>query len=337
MKSPPWFRFYPDKFWRDEAVQLLNYRQIGMYLKILSHDWTEGSIPSKWDHVRKLLKVENDEDFAELVELIKGKFEPKGAGRQTHPVQEDSRRQYAKMIEQRQTLGALGGKATAKKRQKAQQKLLEDREGIPPEVAKATPKATAKATPKAIDETQQNAAKAIDESQQTGSDIDIDLDLDPSSKENNYIQDQIFVERGGVGGKVDGASTAPPDRSKGIWFNSAGEIEMATDFADAMAKSYPKLNIDTEQARAGNWNVSQTRSRRKKSAIKFFTNWLNSEQAKVDRLDRIRGSTTGAKGRYNTSSRNLKAAEERQKRFEAEEAQKRRLLEDGKTTKQPDK
>lgn len=329
MKSPPWFRFYPDKFWRDEAVQLMTYHQVGMYLKILSHDWTEGSIPANWDHVRKILKVGDDAGFAELVELIKGKFEPKGEGRQTHPVQEDSRRQYAKMIEQRQTLGALGGKATAEKRQKAQQKLLEDREGIPPEVAKATPKATAKA----IDEMQQNAAKAIDESQQTGSDIDIDLDLDPSSKENNYSQDQIFVERGGVGGKVDGASTAPPDRSKGIWFNSAGEIEMATDFADAMAKSYPKLNIDTEQARAGNWNVSQPRSRRKKSAIKFFTNWLNSEQAKVDRLDRIRGSTAGAKGRYNTSSRNLEAAKERQKRFEAEEG---RLLEDGKTTKQPD-
>ena len=144
---------------------------------------------------------------------------------------------------------------------------------------------------------------------------------------------------GGPGGEGLGSEPDPPRQGKpkaGIWFDEEGAIQMEPEFIGALEKSYPKLNIFSIQTQASNWHKAAPKSARKKNALRFFTNWINRDQAKMDRFDKIRGSTGGAKGRYNTSSRNLEAAKERQKRFEAEEAEKRRLLEDGKTTKQPD-
>lgn len=63
MSFLPWFPFYVNDFWADEAVMCMSNRQIGIYLRLLSLQWREGSIP---DDVEKLAAVcgESPLDFA---------------------------------------------------------------------------------------------------------------------------------------------------------------------------------------------------------------------------------------------------------------------------------
>ena len=45
MTKLPWFPFYGRDFYLDEKVRLLSLRQEAMYLRLLWHQWEEGSIP----------------------------------------------------------------------------------------------------------------------------------------------------------------------------------------------------------------------------------------------------------------------------------------------------
>ena len=45
MAKLPWFKFYPRDFLMDEKVQLMSNLQVGIYIKLLCHQWEEGSIP----------------------------------------------------------------------------------------------------------------------------------------------------------------------------------------------------------------------------------------------------------------------------------------------------
>ena len=46
MSKLPWFPFYGRDFYLDEKVRLLSLRQEAMYLRLLWHQWEEGSIPN---------------------------------------------------------------------------------------------------------------------------------------------------------------------------------------------------------------------------------------------------------------------------------------------------
>ena len=45
MTKLPWFQFWGRDFFEDERVKLMSNAQIGMYLKLLQHQWIEGSVP----------------------------------------------------------------------------------------------------------------------------------------------------------------------------------------------------------------------------------------------------------------------------------------------------
>lgn len=128
-KGPVMFDF--EDFFGDESVMLMTHAQVGIYLRLLGHDWHNGSIPSDWALVERLIRLPASEadDFAALIDLIKGKYIDAGEGRQT------SRRLQAQRVEQSESYkravdrGQKGGKAAAENRRA--------REGAPPQ--KKTP------------------------------------------------------------------------------------------------------------------------------------------------------------------------------------------------------
>lgn len=108
-----------DDFFGDEAVMLMSHAQVGIYLRLLAHDWREGSIPSDWALVERLIRLPANEadDFAALVDLIKGKYiDADDEGRQTNrrlaTQREEQREAYQKAVER----GSKGGKAAAERR-----------------------------------------------------------------------------------------------------------------------------------------------------------------------------------------------------------------------------
>lgn len=55
MPSPlPYFPFWPSDFFEDERVQLMSPYGWGCYLKLLAHQWREGSVPSDQETCRRL-------------------------------------------------------------------------------------------------------------------------------------------------------------------------------------------------------------------------------------------------------------------------------------------
>jgi uncharacterized protein YdaU (DUF1376 family) len=56
--SYPWFPFYVDDFFLDEKVQCMNHAQVGMYLRLLSLQWQEGSIPSDPTKLSAILGID---------------------------------------------------------------------------------------------------------------------------------------------------------------------------------------------------------------------------------------------------------------------------------------
>ena len=48
MPKLPWFPFYGIDFFTDEKVQEMTHAQVGIYLRLLQHQWIEGSIPSSY-------------------------------------------------------------------------------------------------------------------------------------------------------------------------------------------------------------------------------------------------------------------------------------------------
>lgn len=74
MAKLPWWPFYGRNFFGDERVKLMSNAQIGMYVKLLDHQWNEGSIPASIGysafmdlrHLRHDPKVA-EEEFAEVM------------------------------------------------------------------------------------------------------------------------------------------------------------------------------------------------------------------------------------------------------------------------------
>lgn len=69
----PWFPFYVADFFQDENVAAMDHAAIGAYLRLLGHQWVEGSIPADQFRLRGLLKV-NSEAWADLWPQLKPCF-----------------------------------------------------------------------------------------------------------------------------------------------------------------------------------------------------------------------------------------------------------------------
>ena len=58
MSRKPWFPFYVDDFWQDEAVQAMSLEEVGFYLRLLSLQWREGSIPSDLEKLGRICHLD---------------------------------------------------------------------------------------------------------------------------------------------------------------------------------------------------------------------------------------------------------------------------------------
>jgi len=88
----PWFPLYVYDWITDEAVQCMTLEQQGAYLRLLMHQWIEGSIPRNEDEIARLLNVPRD-SVASLMAPIWQKF-PKvkyKRGRHANPTLESIR------------------------------------------------------------------------------------------------------------------------------------------------------------------------------------------------------------------------------------------------------
>ncbi len=54
MAKLPWFPFYVADFWGDEDVLAMNFEEVGLYLKLLCHQWREGSIPADEERIANI-------------------------------------------------------------------------------------------------------------------------------------------------------------------------------------------------------------------------------------------------------------------------------------------
>lgn len=58
MTRRPWFPFYVDDFWQDEAVACMSLEEVGLYVRLLSLQWREGSIPSDLDRLARICGID---------------------------------------------------------------------------------------------------------------------------------------------------------------------------------------------------------------------------------------------------------------------------------------
>jgi uncharacterized protein YdaU (DUF1376 family) len=101
-KSPA-FQYYPKDMETDEVVKLMSNRQFGAYVRLLGHNWIEGSIPANPDHLATLVH-EDSRDFEPMWALISKKFHKKG-DRLTNPrLEKERKRQRKYSLKQRQNV-----------------------------------------------------------------------------------------------------------------------------------------------------------------------------------------------------------------------------------------
>ncbi len=56
----PWFPFYVYDFWQDESVLAMTFEEVGLYVRLLSLQWIEGSIPADVDRVARIVGLSSD-------------------------------------------------------------------------------------------------------------------------------------------------------------------------------------------------------------------------------------------------------------------------------------
>ena len=81
MNDPrPAFLFYHRDFWSSEAVELMSYEEVGLYLYLLSRQWESGSIPSDANALRTLCR-RNAGDLDSALQTVLKCFEKSAPGR----------------------------------------------------------------------------------------------------------------------------------------------------------------------------------------------------------------------------------------------------------------
>lgn len=69
----PWFPFYVDDFVGDELVRLHDNRLVGIYVRLLCHQWREGSLPTD-ERALALIAHETPNQFRKVWAKLKTKF-----------------------------------------------------------------------------------------------------------------------------------------------------------------------------------------------------------------------------------------------------------------------
>ena len=72
-KKMQWFKFYPKDFLDDEDVKAMDYEGIGLYIVMLSHCWTNDSMPIDEKKLARIFKL-TPHKFKKLWNQVKDKF-----------------------------------------------------------------------------------------------------------------------------------------------------------------------------------------------------------------------------------------------------------------------
>jgi len=105
--------FDPRAFWGDEDVKILSYAQVGIYLRLLSHQWEEGSVPSDERRLGSVLTSATTQD--EVDEVLTLFFEDSdGDGRLRNPRTAEDRAAWIAKKAKAKKDGRKGGKAKAR-------------------------------------------------------------------------------------------------------------------------------------------------------------------------------------------------------------------------------
>lgn len=110
--KPPAFQFYPKDYMSDEHVQLMSLAQEGTYLRLLCHQWLEGSVPDDVGALARLCRVSR----GVMVKLWPGVHEcfpalEGQAGRLANPRMERDRQRLTAFKEERSLAGKRGAES----------------------------------------------------------------------------------------------------------------------------------------------------------------------------------------------------------------------------------
>lgn len=97
----------------DEACSLMELDEFGAYMRLLQHQWIEGSMPSDEAKLMRLLGVVDPDVFARIWGVLSSKFEGSN-GRLVNPKLHAIREATIVKVETNRANGRAGGKARAK-------------------------------------------------------------------------------------------------------------------------------------------------------------------------------------------------------------------------------
>ena len=122
MTKLPWFQFWGRDFFEDERVKLMSNAQIGMYLKLLQHQWIEGSVPLNIADSSSMDLHHAGHDFElanqELATVLASCFTPtKNGKRLLNARMEKIRREQEETYQLNQSRASKAGQASVLARQ----------------------------------------------------------------------------------------------------------------------------------------------------------------------------------------------------------------------------
>ncbi len=111
-KKLPWFPFWVDDFLADENVLVMSNEEVGIYVKLLCHQWKEGSIPAMLLPMAKLCGTNGDEMAGHWQQVSKCFREVvDNPDRLVNPRLELEREQQRTLRKARSDAGLLGAEA----------------------------------------------------------------------------------------------------------------------------------------------------------------------------------------------------------------------------------
>jgi uncharacterized protein YdaU (DUF1376 family) len=112
-----WCRFNFHAFFTDEKVKVMTNSQVGMYLKLLAHQWQEGSLPKDRDGLMAIVGIsdESGQECEQMIAVIKACFQRNGTEeRLMNPHLEEMRATQIERYTKLSQAGRLGGIAKAR-------------------------------------------------------------------------------------------------------------------------------------------------------------------------------------------------------------------------------
>lgn len=109
MNGSPSFQFYPKDFYSDEKVQLMDFVEEAAYLRLLSHQWLNGSVPGDLADIARILRVALSE-VERMWPRLAPCFQDIGEGRLANARMERDRSAREAFVEKQRANGSLGGR-----------------------------------------------------------------------------------------------------------------------------------------------------------------------------------------------------------------------------------